>query len=104
MTEKQRLQTAARQQRFRERQAQSRRREQLGKGLPALPSIPSIPGQARWRAMIEQAQRLLCEAADEMQSYHDDRSEEWQEGPRAEELLARLEHLQQTLSQLQDAE
>lgn len=104
MTEKQRLQTAARQQRFRERAAQVRCREQVSKGLPALPSIPSMPGQARWRAMIEQAHLLLSEAADEMQSYHDDRSEEWQEGSRAEDLLARLEHLQETLSQLQEAE
>src|SRR5579863_460722 len=48
----------------------------------------TMPGHARWTAMIAQAQTLLSQASDEMQSYHDDRSEQWQDGPRAEVLLA----------------
>ena len=71
------------------------------KGLPALPSIPSIPGNARWSAMIAQARLLLSEAVAEMQSYHDDRSEPWQESTKAEDLLAKLEQLQETMEQLQ---
>ena len=74
------------------------------KGLPALPAIPSMPGNARWSAMIAQAHLLLSEAVVEMQSYHDDRSQEWQDGARAEELLAKLEHLQETMDQLQGIE
>jgi hypothetical protein len=51
--------------------------------------------------MMAGAQLLLSEAASEMQSYHDARSEVWQESVRAEEMLARLEQLQETLSQLE---
>jgi hypothetical protein len=51
--------------------------------------------------MMSGAQLLLSEAASEMQSYHDARSEVWQESVRAEELLGRLEQLQETLSQLE---
>ncbi len=54
--------------------------------------------------MIAQAHLLLSEAAVEMQSYHDDRSQEWQEGVKAEDLLAKLEHLQETMDQLQGSE
>ena len=72
------------------------------KGLPSLPAIPTIPGHARWSAMIEQAQILLREATEEMQTYHDDRSERWQDSDKAEALLAKLEHLQETMAQLED--
>jgi len=36
-----------------------------------------------------------------MQSYHDDRSEAWQQSCQAEELLEKLELLQEMVSQLQ---
>ena len=103
-TEKQREQIAIRQQRFRHRQAVARRTEQQAKGLPALPAIPTMPGNARWSTMIEQAHTLISEAVEEMQCYHDDRSEQWQDSAKAEELLARLEHLQETMAQLQEVE
>jgi len=103
-SETQRAQIAARQQRFRCRQADARRAEQLAKGLPALPAIPTMPGNARWSAMIEQAHALLSEAVVEMQNYHDDRSEQWQDSAKAEDLLAKLERLEETMAQLQDVE
>ena len=86
---------------YRKRREISDRARLAQKGLPALPSIPSMPGNARWSAMIAQAQTLLSEAVSEMQSYHDDRSEPWQESVKAEELLAKLEQLQETIDQLQ---
>jgi hypothetical protein len=89
---------------YRKRRAVSDRELLAQKGLPALPAIPTIPGNARWSAMIGQAHRLLSEAIDEMQNYHDDRSEQWQESPKAEELLAKVEHLQETMAQLQGIE
>ena len=104
MTDKQRAQTAARQERFRKRQALTRSAEQTAKGLPALPVIASLPGHARWRAMISQAQILLSTASEEMQSYSEDRSDAWQESIQAEELLAKMEVLQETVSQLQTIE
>ena len=54
--------------------------------------------------MIERAHLLLSEAVDEMQSYHDDRTEQWQDSSKAEDLLAKLEHLQETMAQLQEIE
>ena len=101
MTDKQRVQTARRQERFRKRQELIRRAEQAAKSLPALPKITSMPGHARWRSMIAQASILLETASAEMASYHDDRSEAWQESCQAEELLEKVELLQETVSQLQ---
>ena len=71
------------------------------KGLPPLPAIPTMPGNARWSAMIAQAHLLISEAVVEMQDYHDDRSEQWQDSTKAEELLAKREHHQETMDQLQ---
>ncbi len=87
---------------YRQRRAVSERELLAQKGLPPLPAIPTLPGYARWRAMLSQAQTLLCTAAQEMQTYHDERSEAWQESAAAEELLAKLERLEETLAQLED--
>lgn len=92
---------AAQQSAYRKRQLCSQHDLLSRKGLPALPAISTIPGQSRWRAMVEQAQILLSEAVDEMESYHDDRSEQWQESSRADDLRAKLEALQEIVEQLQ---
>ena len=63
-----------------------------------------MPGNARLSAMIAQAHLLISEAVVEMQDYHDDRSEQWQDSAKAEELLAKLERLQETMDQLQGIE
>jgi hypothetical protein len=89
---------------YRKRRAASERELLAQKGLPPLPAIPTLPGNARWSAMIKQAQMLLSTATGEMQRYHDDRSETWQEGPRAEVLLAKLEHLQESIGPLDEIE
>ena len=93
---------AAQQAAYRTRQVQSQQALLAQKGLPPLPAIPTMPGQVRWKAMIAQAQLLLSAAAVEMQTYHDARSESWQEGDKAEALLSKLEHLQETVAELQD--
>jgi hypothetical protein len=85
---------------YRKRRAVSDRELLAQKGLPPLPAIPTLPGNARWSAMIEQAHTLISHAAEEMQSYHDDRSEQWQESTKAKELLDKLEHLQESMAQL----
>ena len=102
MTEKQRVQTAKRQQRFRQRQALARRAEQERKGLPPLPAIPSLPGQARWRAALLSAHRLLAQVQEEMQSYYDQRSETWQEGEAGARFAERQECLQALLDPLDE--
>ena len=92
---------AAQQAAYRERQANAQAVLLTSKGLPLLPAIANIPGHARWNAMLLIAQTLLTDAAEEMQEYHDDRSEQWQESEKAEELLARLEALHDIADQLQ---
>lgn len=54
--------------------------------------------------MIAQAQMLLTTASEEMASYSDDRSDVWQESVQAEEMLAKVELLQETVAQLQSTE
>lgn len=102
MTEKQREQTAARQQRFRDRQKQAHRMEQAAKGLPALPSITTIPGRSRWNKSLLSAHLLIQQVNDEMQSYYDDRSEVWQEGEKGAGFVERQEEVEAVLNQLDD--
>jgi hypothetical protein len=85
---------------YRKRRALSEVQHLSQKGLPPLPTIPTMPGSARWRAMLAQAKMLLSEAASEMQNYHDDRSEPWQQSERAQELLDRIEQLEGMIDQL----
>jgi hypothetical protein len=89
---------------YRQRRALSEARHLAQKGLPPLPAIPTIPGHARWAAMIGQARMLLSEAAMEMQCYHDERSEAWQQSDRAQELLSRMEQLEELIEALEGIE
>jgi hypothetical protein len=77
---------AARQKAYRERQAKARRAEQQAKGLPPAPPIPTIPSRQRWDALLDQARLALEIVRDEMQAYHDDRSDAWQQSERAESM------------------
>ena len=74
------------------------------KNLPPLPAIPSMPGHARWKAMLLLAHQLLSGAAAEMQDYHLDRTEQWQESSRAEEMLDKIESLNELADELQSLE
>lgn len=92
---------AAQQAAYRKRQAREREALQASKGLPLLPAISTIPGHPRWNAMLVYAQTLLTDAADEMQEYHDDRSEEWQASDNAEAIVERIELFQEAAEQIQ---
>jgi hypothetical protein len=89
---------------YRQRRAVAEQALLAQKGLPPLPAIPTLPGHARWRAMLSQAQHLLNQAALEMQSYYEERSEAWQESGRAEDLLGKVERLEEIVTQLQECE
>ena len=102
MTDKQRAQTAQRQQRFRERQAQARRLEQQSKGLPALPAIPTLPRWTRWKALLMSAQAQVEQVCEEMQGYYEARSQTWQESERAETFTERAEQIDAVRTQLAD--
>jgi hypothetical protein len=92
---------AAQQAAYRGRQTSLQQELLASKGLPLLPPIPNMPGHARWKAMILHAHALLSDAADEMQEYHDDRSEEWQDSEKAVAMLERVELLQEAAQQIQ---
>ena len=87
---------------YRKRRSCSEQELLAHKGLPPLPAIPTMPGNARWSATIRQAHLLLSQASEEMQTYHNERSEQWQESSKAEELIAKLERLEESLAQLPD--
>ena len=93
---------AARQAAYRARQAEARRQEQAAKGLPALPAVATLPGYARWRTLVRQATLLLQTVQEEMQAYHDDRSESWQESERGECFREELEALQAAQSAVEE--
>lgn len=92
---------AAKQAAYRTRQAQARREEQQAKGLPPAPPLPTMPSRARWHALLAQAQRALETARDEMQAYHHDRSEAWQEGERATALAEHIDQLEAVIDDLE---
>ena len=102
MTEKQRVQTAARQQRFRARQEETRLLEQKAKGLPALPSIATMPGDPRWCKALSSARLLIQQVNEEMASYYDERSEVWQEGEKGAAFVERQGAVEAVLSQLDE--
>jgi hypothetical protein len=90
-----------------ERQAACRRRRalaqaalQAAKGLPPLPRIATIPGWPRWRQVLGQAEEALSNVHEQMQSYYDDRSEEWQEGEKAEEFIEKMEAMEELVGQI----
>ena len=95
------LTPAEKMQRYRQRQAEARQAALLA-GAPAAPAIATMPGNARWNAIIDQARSALAAVVEEMQSYYDDRSEEWQEGERAEALQERIDALEEVIETLQD--
>lgn len=96
------MQVAARQQRYRQRQAHARRAEQQSKGLPALPAIPTMPGNSRWRATLLSARAMITQTNDEMSNYYDDRSETWQESEQGEQFAERQEMIEAVLAQLEE--
>jgi hypothetical protein len=102
LTDKQRQQTALRQQRFRQRQQEARRLEQASQGLPSLPKIATLPGYPRWRAALASAQALVTQVQEEMVAYYDARSDVWQEGDVGAQFLERQEAVEAILSAFEE--
>jgi len=96
------LTAAEKQAAYRKRQAAARQAA-IVSGAPNAPAIATMPGTARWNALIEQARTALTTAAEEMQTYYDERSETWQEGERADALIERIDLLQEIAEQLESA-
>ena len=98
-TPKQYPSAADRQRAYRQRQAQARQDAPL-RGLPAAPAIATMPGEARWRALHQQALTALTLLHTEMQAYAEARSDAWHESERGDLFSARLEALESVLNDL----
>jgi hypothetical protein len=59
-----------------------------------------MPGKARWASAIRQSRTLLDMVCEEMQNYHDDRSEVWKDSEKCEDFIGRLEAIQEIRDQL----
>ena len=93
---------AQRQAAYRQRLAQARAAQLEAKGLPPLPAVPTLPGQARWSALLTQAQWALAQVCQEMQDYYEARSATWQESERGACFQERLEAVQEVLTQVEE--
>jgi hypothetical protein len=90
-----------------QRQAACRRRRsqalaalQAAKGLAPLPSIATMPGWTRWRQILAQVEEALRNVQEQMQSYYDDRSEDWQESDKADEFTEKIEAIDELVGQV----
>lgn len=92
---------AAPQAAYRARCQEAQKQQAKQCGLPPLPSLPSVPGTVRWRAALALAYALVEEICTQMQAYTEERSEAWQESERAQEMLTRLEALEEVREQMQ---
>ena len=91
---------AARQAAFRRRRDQTLTVLQQAKGLTPLPSIPTMPGWSRWRQVLGLAEQALREVHEQMNTYYDDRSQEWQESDKAQEFTDRMDAGEELLQQV----
>lgn len=83
-----------------EKQAAYRRRCSARKQEQMHP--PPTPSPRRWKAMTAQALRILESAVGEMESYHDQRSERWQDSERGEGFREMMESLEEITAVLRD--
>lgn len=65
-----------------------------------LPAVSSKLGHKRWRALLRHATLLVDQAACEMQSYLEERSDDWQCSQRGEEFAEILDAVQDVLTSL----
>lgn len=94
---------ADRQRAYRER-LERRKRAILEGQMPKPPALSNIPPVKRWNTMRDTAREILTSLQEEMQSYFDDRSEEWQETERASDFQEKLDSLAEIGEQLESWE
>ena len=70
---------------------------QAAKGLTPLPAGTTMPGWQRWRQVLAQAEVALRDAHQQMQTYYDERSDEWLESERAEMFTERMEAVEELI-------
>lgn len=98
-TPKQYESAAARQKAFRERQ-KAARTEAIAQGAPKAAAVPTMPSKARWETLIQQARAAVDTCREEMQGYHDERSEQWQESEKGEQMQEKIDALENLLNDM----
>lgn len=93
---------AAKQRAYRSRQASARLVERDAKGLPRCAPIPTMPSPARWSAIREEAAILLETLRREMETYYSERSEQWQESPKGEEMRETVQRIEAAQAEMAD--
>ncbi len=93
---------AQRQAAYRQRLTAARAQELQVKGLPSLPAIPTLPGGRRWELLRRQALELLKTMHQEMEGYHAQRSDLWQESERGEHMAERIDALQEGITVVEE--
>ena len=92
---------AERQAAYRDRRRQAR--DQADEAtLPRPSALPNIAARRRWTALLQRAHADIEKALQEMQSYYEERSEEWQESDRGQELQEQIDELQTLAGNLDD--
>lgn len=96
--------SAAKQAAYRERIKQDAN-EALKKAVtPSSPATTGNPPRARWKSLRTTATITLESLINDMQAYHDARSENWQESDRAAALLEAIDTLENLVSELEGVE
>ena len=88
---------AERQAAFRRRRSETHAALEAAKGLPPLPAIATIPGWRRWRRLLAQTEDALRNAHEQMQSYYDERSDDWLESDKAEQFTERMDAVEELI-------
>ena len=88
---------AERQAAFRRRRTEAHAALEAAKGLPPLPAVATIPGWRRWRQVLAQAEQALRSVHEQMQSYYDERSDDWLESDKAEQFTERMDAVEELI-------
>ena len=72
------------------------------RGEPPKTALATGAAYRRWEKMRKQALDLLNQVVVEMDIYHDQRSETWQESEKAEEFMELMESISETAEALSD--
>ena len=92
---------AAKQAAYRQRCKVQRQAELASNGIFA---IPPTPGHRRWNAMKRQAANLIEQVASEMETYYDQKSENWQDSERGEVFADAMESIAEIVDALRELE
>lgn len=93
--------TAEKQRAYRERRKIAQSLTQ-STGISCPPSRSNALSTTRWRALSKQAEDLLQQMKQQMETYFDQRSEAWQEAEKGEEFQKKIDRVQEAIQAIED--